>query len=112
MTIPTGFEVPVVERKVHYRAFDLNGAAMQLLGFSADIFGWALENPSGSVAASIDLYDSADGSGTVVFPIKLATNGVDTRWFGPNGVRFENALYANVTAGEVKGSVFFRHVRQ
>lgn len=111
MSLPDGFEVPVTERVVSYRAFDLNGVTLLLLGFSVDVYGWALENPSGSVAAAIDFYDSADGTGTSVFPIKLASSGTDTKWFGPNGIRFNNALFANVSAGEVKGSVFYRHVR-
>ena len=111
MSLPDNFEVPVTEHHAVYRTFDLNGTTLQLLGFSADIYGWSLENPSGSVAAAIDFYDSPDGTGPVVFPIKLASGIIDVKWFGPNGVRFNNALFANVTAGEVKGSVFYKHVR-
>lgn len=111
MTDLEGFELPVFEHYARYLSFDINATHMLLLGFASDFFGWSVSNPSGSVAASMDLYDGSDSSGTPVFTIKLATSADDIRWFGPNGVRLNNALYANVTAGEVKGSVFYRHVR-
>jgi hypothetical protein len=109
---PVEVEIEVEEPKVHYRTFDLNGVTLQLLGFAVDMFGWALENPSGSVAAKIDIYDSPDGTGVPVFPLALATSAMDIKWFGPNGIRMNNAVYANVTAGEVKGSLFYKHVRR
>lgn len=109
--VPEGFEVPVTEHHARYRQFDINATSLLLLGFASDIYGWSVSNPSGSVAASMDLYDGADSSGTPVLTIKLATSADDIRWFGPNGVRFSNACFANVTAGEVKGSLFYRHVR-
>lgn len=111
MSTSDAYAVPIREHDVRYRTFDLNGTSLLLLGFSADIFGWAIENPSGSVAAAMDLYDGADSTGTSVFPIKLATSALDVKWFGPNGIRFNNALFANVTAGEIKGSIFYRHLR-
>lgn len=111
MSAPEGFELPVFEHHARYLTFDINATHMLLLGFASDFFGWSMSNPSGSVAASIDLYDGADGSGTPFLTVKLATSADDIRWFGPNGIRLNNALYANVTAGEVKGSVFYRHIR-
>ena len=107
--IEVDFEIE--EHCAHYRAFDLSAAAAQLLGYSCDVYGWSLKNLSSSAVATIDIYDSADGTGIPVFPIVIAANGVSAEWFGPNGVRFNNAVYANVTAGEIKGSILFRHVR-
>jgi hypothetical protein len=104
-------ELEVEEPHVRYRAFDLNATTLQLLGFSVNLFGWSVRNPSGSVAAVMDIYDGADGTGVPVFTINLANSASDTKWFGPNGVRLNNALFANVTAGEVKGSLFYRHIR-
>lgn len=100
------------EHHARYRAFDLNGTGVVLLGFACDIFGWQLRNPSGSTAAVMDIYDGGDASGTVALPFNLPSNGNTEAWFGPNGIRFENGVYANVTAGEVKGSIFYRHVRK
>ena len=108
---PAPFEVPVVDEPAHYRTFDLNATTLLLLGFSANVFGWSLKNPSSSAAAAIDLYDSADGSGVPVFTLTLAASESVGDWFGPNGVWLKNAVYANVTSGEVKGALFYRHVR-
>jgi hypothetical protein len=114
VSLPQRIEVDfeVEEHHSNYRTFDLSSAAAQLLGFACDLYGWTLKNPSGSTAAVIDLYDSPDGTGTPVFPLTIPTSATLEAWFGPNGVRLNNALYANVTAGEVKGSVFYRHVRR
>ena len=104
-------EIEVSERHVHYLCFDVNATHMILLGFGIKLFGWSVRNPSGSVAAVMDLYDGTDSTGVPVFTINLATAASDSKWFGPNGIQMNNALYANVTAGEVKGSVFYQHVR-
>jgi hypothetical protein len=104
-------ELEVTEHHARYRYFDLTTSALLLLGFSVDVYGWSLKNPSTSTAADIDLYDTPDGTGVPALPIQIPSSTTDTKWFGPNGVRFHNALYANVTTGEVKGSIFYRHVR-
>lgn len=104
----------VIEEEEHharYRYFDLNGTALLLLGFGVIVYGWSLKNVSTSTAADIDLYDGADSSGVPALPIQIPSSSTDTKWFGPNGVKFNNAVYANVTTGEVKGSLFYRHVR-
>ena len=110
----TNLEVVVVEEEEHhvrYRYFDLNGTALLLVGFSVNVYGWSLKNVSTSTAADIDFYDGADASGVPALPIQIPASQTDTKWFGPNGIRFNNAVYANVTTGEVKGSLFYRHVR-
>jgi hypothetical protein len=105
------FEIPVVDEPAHYVTFDLNGAGKVLAGFSVRVFGFAIKNPSGSTAAALDLYDGTDTTGIVVIPVVLASSDSAADWYGPNGVWFKNGLYANVTAGEAKGSIFLRHVR-
>ena len=104
-------EETLEEPHVRYIYFDVSSAAKLLLGFSVDIYGWSLKNVSTSTAADIDLYDGTDTSGVPALPIQIPSSTTDTKWFGPNGVRFYNAVYANVTTGEVKGSIFYRHVR-
>jgi hypothetical protein len=104
-------ELEVTEHHARYRQFDLSGTGALLLGFAVDVYGWSLKNPSTSTAADIDLYDGPDTSGVAALPVQIPNSTTDTKWFGPNGVRFHNGVYANVTTGEVKGSLFYRHVR-
>ena len=111
MTDIVQVELEVTEHHVRYRYFDLSTTSLLLLGFSVDIYGWSLKNVSTSTAADIDLYDGTDTSGVPALPIQIPSSSTDTKWFGPNGVRFHNAVFANVTTGEVKGSIFYRHVR-
>jgi hypothetical protein len=99
------------EHHVRYRQFDLTTSSLLLLGFAVDIYGWSLKNVSTSTAADVDLYDGNDTSGVAAIPLQIPSSTTDTKWFGPNGVRFHNAVFANVTTGEVKGSIFYRHVR-
>lgn len=108
----TEVEIEVRSDPAHYVTFDLSGTTKLLCGFSVIVYGWVLKNPSSSVAAAIDLYDTADGTGVPVFPLSLAASESIGDWFGDQGVWLKNALYANVTAGEVKGAVFYRHHRR
>lgn len=109
MSIAPEFELEVTQDPAHYIAFDLNGAGKALASFSVVVFGWAIRNMSASTLATADLYDGADTSGTLLLPWALASNAFDVKWFGPNGVWFKNGLYVNVTAQEIKGSIFYRH---
>lgn len=111
MSIPPEIELEVRSDPTHHIDFDLNGAASKLLGFSAVLFGWAMRNMSSSTLATADMYDGDDSSGKPTIPLALAANGFDVRWFGPNGVWFKNAVYLNVTAQEIKGTLFYRHIR-
>jgi hypothetical protein len=108
---PVYIEAWLEEHHVRYLAFDLNASSRLLLGFAVDLYGWSLKNLSTSTAADIDLYDGTDTSGVAALPVQIPSSSTSTVWFGPNGVRFHNAVFANVTTGEVKGSLFYRHVR-
>lgn len=111
MSTPAELDIEIRAEPCHYVAFDQAGTATALTQFATIVYGWVLANPSGSVAATMNVYDSADGSGTIVMPFSLASSESISDWYGPNGVLFRNAVYANVTAGEVKGCLLFRHVR-
>jgi hypothetical protein len=99
-------------RPINHVNFDLTGAGALVLGFSCYFLGWTLRNQSASTVATADLYDGADASGIVTFPLSIAAASHSHIWFGPEGVWLENGLYVNVGAQEVKGSVFFRHMRR
>lgn len=105
------FELEVREDPAHWVNFDLNGVGSKLLGFSVRLVGWSIRNMSSTTLATLDIYDGADTSGAVVFPITLQSNESSREWFYPGGVLMKNAVYVNVTAQEVKGSLLYRHVR-
>jgi hypothetical protein len=94
----------------HHAYFDLNATGAVVLGFAHVLYGWSIKNVSTTTEANIDFYDGADSSGLPTFPVNLTGNETN-REMWPRGVLMKNALYINVTAQEVKGSVFFRRVR-
>lgn len=95
----------------HHRYFDLTAGSLEL-GFSVILLGYAFKNPSSSVTAACDLYDSPDGTGVPIIPLTFAASeSIGDNWM-PNGILFKNAVYVNVTAGEVRGGLFFRHYRR
>lgn len=101
-------EVELYSRHVQKTPFDLNGAGKVACGFAADLMGWSMRNLSSSTLATIDIYDGPDTSGTPIMCVNLAASTSSNPWFGDAGIRFDNAIYINVTAQEVKGSLFFR----
>ena len=101
-------DIEVRGEPAHYVAFDLNGTGKVLVNYQVTLFGWAIRNVSSTTEATADIYDGTDTSGTVVIPANLAGNEVSVVWLGPNGVRFRNGLYLNVTAQEIKGCLFYR----
>jgi hypothetical protein len=111
VSYPPEIELEVHEDHVHWRAFDLNAAGSALVVFAVDLYGWSLRNMSGAAAAVIDIYDGTDASGIPVFPLVIPANVTAEAWFGPNGVHMKNGVYANVTTGEIKGSILYKHLR-
>lgn len=69
------------------------------------LFGFAVRETSGMAAATVDLYDGADSTGTRAVPISLNTYESTSEFFGPQGVHFRSGLYV-VTSGAVAGSIF------
>jgi hypothetical protein len=91
-----------------YVVFDLNGAGAVLIDKSVWLVGWSLRNKSNSNPANIDLYDGPSAAGIPTFPITLAANESVRDLFPGDGVAMLNAVYANVTLGEVSGSVIYQ----
>jgi hypothetical protein len=111
VSFPAELEIEVAVEPAHHKYFDLNGAGAVQLGFSVVLYGYTLVNPSSSATAALNLYDGGDTTGNPIFPVTFAASESIGDWFGPNGIWLRNGLYANVTSGEVKGAVFYRHVR-
>ena len=104
-------DLEVHEEPAHWVNFDLNGTGKTVLGFSVKLLGWSIRNLSSTTLATLDIYDGTDTSGAVVFPITLQSNESSREWFWPGGVLLKNSVYVNVTAQEVKGALFYRHIR-
>lgn len=110
MAFPPEVELEVRNDPAHHVYFDLNGVGSLVLGFAAIVYGYTLRNPSSGATAAVDLYDGPDTSSAhPIIPLTFATSESIGDWFGPNGVLFKNALYVNVTSGEVKGAIFYRY---
>lgn len=106
-----GVEVEIEEHHARWVHFNQTGTAALILGFAFDMKGFTFANPSSSTVAQIDLYDNPDGSGTPAISVVIPVSTTYSPQLAEGGVRFNNALYANVTAGQVKGSVYYRHIR-
>jgi hypothetical protein len=92
--------------------FNLTTAGKLVCGFSCRLLGWSVKNASAVNPASFDIYDAPALTGPPVWPVNLAANETNREWWAPQGVWIENAIYVNVTVGNVFGSLFFRHVRR
>lgn len=67
------------------------------------IMGWSLHETTGLAGAAFTL---SDGTNQVVH-VEMAAKGVDTQWFGPQGIICQGNITLAVTSGSVDGSVFF-----
>ena len=103
-------DIEVREEPAHPVYFDLNGAGTAVFSFAVIVYGWSIRNVSTTTEANLDVYDGTDTTGHIIFPVNLAGNETSREWFN-RGVEFKNGLYLNVTAQEVKGSIFFRKHR-
>jgi hypothetical protein len=108
----TAVELAVFLDPARHVSWTLNGAGKLVCGFSARVMGWTIVETSGSAAATINIYDGADTTGEIALPIKIASAGSSTDWFGPNGVLFRNAVYVNLASGQAQGTIFYNHVRR
>jgi len=101
-------DLDVIDEPADHIEFDLNGTGKAITNFAIILYGWSMYNVSTTTLATVNVYDGTDTSGSIVFPINLAANQSGRDWFGPGGIWFRNGLYLNVTAQEIKGSVFYR----
>jgi len=102
------FELEVREDPAHYIYFDLNATGKMLTNFAVVMCGWSIRNISSTTLATLDVYDGTDATGNPLFPINLSANETSREWFLPGGVLMLDGVYVNVTAQEVKGSIFYR----
>jgi hypothetical protein len=65
----------------------------------------ASEIAGSPAAAEVAIYDAASASGTPVLRIKLTASDSKTLVFGPNGIRFNTAVYVKLASGAAHVSV-------
>ena len=70
------------------------------------LYGYALKESTGTASAEVDFYGGNDTKGGLFIPITLQANESVVQWFGPQGLRFREGLYANLVSGAITGSLF------
>ena len=101
----------VREEPARHVEWTLSSASSTVIDTAATVYGWSATETSGSATAAVDIYDEAGHAGVPVLPIRLASGESAEAWYGPNGIRFRNAVHINVTSGAARGSVFFHYHR-
>lgn len=95
--LPTAHEAPVTSTaKAAATAAELGIAAtpgLRLLGYSI------MESAGSPAAASVNLLHSADNTGAIVAPIKLAASEVKTVMFPEGGIAVASGIYINRLTG-------------
>lgn len=81
--------------------------AHQLVNVGGAYLGHSVKESTGNAAAEIDLYDGTGSGGILLCPITLNANESIRDWFPLPGVTVTGGLWADVTAGEVSGAVYF-----
>ncbi len=95
--LPVANEAPLTATpKAAATAAELGVAAtagLRLMGYSI------MESAGSPAAASVNLLHSADNTGAIVAPIKLAASGVQTVMFPEGGIAVANGIYINRLTG-------------
>lgn len=100
------------EEPAYHVRFVLTSGSATPLGFAAVVYGMLITETSGSAAATVNIYDSADTSGTAQMQVKVASGATASINFPNRGVLFRNALTVNMGSGQARGSIFYRHYRR
>lgn len=106
----TAVELAVYLDPAHHVEWVLASGNKPLLPFGVRLMGWTAAETSGSAACTINIYDGADTSGSIVLPVKLASGQSSTDWYGPNGIVFRNGVTVSMGAGASEGSIFYCHM--
>lgn len=81
------------------------GTSRKLLSGSGVVLSWNWAEPTGTAAGGVQLYDGGDTTGVPILHVRLAQGTSESGDAGPYGVPFDVGLYADVTTGEVDGTV-------
>ncbi len=83
------------------RPVNVTGSGIVYSGFCV-LRGFWINN---SAAATITVYDNTAASGTILAQWVTSAANQDKEFDFPDGVRCDNGIYLNVSAGTVTGSV-------
>lgn len=76
------------------------------IGGHVVLFGFAVEETSGTAVAKVDLFDGVDATGLLAIPISLAQGESTSDGPWPRGLHFRSGLLARLTSGVVTGSLY------
>lgn len=80
---------------------------VQLYTGSGYLYGYSLRESAGTPAvATAFLRDGTGATDPVLVVLELAANGVETQWFGPQGIPINGGVYLDRVAGEVEGVLY------
>lgn len=88
--------------------FDTITTTKQLIRTASDLNGWALHETTGSAAATLDIYDGLDTTGSFVARINLTAGQSVRDYFDFEGIRLVTGIFLNVISGSVGGTIFAR----
>lgn len=77
-----------------------------VIGGRVVLYGYAVEETTGTAGARLVLFDGADQTSVTFFPIRLNANESRADWLGGKGVTFRVGLLPVVTSGSVAGMLF------
>jgi len=77
-----------------------------VVGGASLLRGWSFVEPTGSAAASIELYDGTGVDGAYIVGITLDPGESTRDWLADGGIGCLVGLYLHVVSGEVQGATW------
>lgn len=88
--------------------YNLATASTLVIGGRGRLLGYSLYENAGSPAvAAVSLLDGTSSGGQFLARCGLTASGVDTKWFGPQGIAFRQGLYIGAFTGSLTGNLYF-----
>jgi hypothetical protein len=81
-------------------------ATGQVTGGEAMIVGWSFRETTGTVAATIEIFDGGDAGGQLVASISLAPGQSVRDLTGVIPVLVRSGLFLNLVSGTIRGSMW------
>lgn len=76
------------------------------IGGHVVLWGFAVEETTGTTAAKVDLFDGADTTGLLAIPLALAPGESTSDGPWARGIHFRQGLVSRLTSGTVTGSLY------
>lgn len=79
-----------------------------LVHTAADVCGWTIRETTGTDAASVEIYDGADATGTPLAKLAIPAGHTSVVSAGFMGIRARSGVYVLVASGTADGVVWVR----